>query len=168
MKLLTYSLAALVVLAGVGLTGTAKAQNLSVAEVTSGTYLYTYNITPTFDTSLLTFSFIDPNVTYASGSASNPLNSVSMTAPGNFVEFSFSGATLKGGSTETVAFKSADAPGSFVNIASVGPGGFGGAQSAGPAAVPEASTTVSFGLLLMLGLGSLVVAARRKYVTSAV
>ena len=33
---------------------------------------------------------------------------------------------------------------------------------AAPPAVPEASTTVSFGLLLMLGLGGLVVAARRK------
>ncbi len=31
-----------------------------------------------------------------------------------------------------------------------------------PAAVPEASTTVSFGLLLALGLGGVVVAARRK------
>lgn len=31
-----------------------------------------------------------------------------------------------------------------------------------PAAVPEASTTVSFGLLLALGLGGVVIAARRK------
>ena len=31
-----------------------------------------------------------------------------------------------------------------------------------PAAVPEASTTISFGLLLMLGFGGLVVAARKK------
>lgn len=31
-----------------------------------------------------------------------------------------------------------------------------------PAAVPEASTTVSFGLLLMLGLGGMAVAAKRK------
>ncbi len=31
-----------------------------------------------------------------------------------------------------------------------------------PAAVPEASTTVSFGLLLALGLGGMVVAAKRK------
>jgi len=30
------------------------------------------------------------------------------------------------------------------------------------APVPEASTTVSFGLLLALGLGGLVIAARRK------
>jgi hypothetical protein len=34
--------------------------------------------------------------------------------------------------------------------------------TAGPAAVPEASTTVSFGLLLVLGLGGVVVTARRK------
>ena len=34
--------------------------------------------------------------------------------------------------------------------------------SATPAAVPEASTTVSFGLLLTLGLGGAVVTARRK------
>ena len=31
-----------------------------------------------------------------------------------------------------------------------------------PAAVPEASTTVSFGLLLALGLGSMVVAAKKR------
>lgn len=37
-----------------------------------------------------------------------------------------------------------------------------GASFASPPAVPEASTTVSFGLLLALGLGGLVVAARKK------
>ena len=36
------------------------------------------------------------------------------------------------------------------------------AGRAAPAAVPEASTTVSFGLLLMLGLGGIAVAAKRK------
>ncbi|MGI4788634.1 MAG: hypothetical protein ACRYFS_07265 [Janthinobacterium lividum] len=35
-----------------------------------------------------------------------------------------------------------------------------------PAAVPEASTTVSFGLLLMLGLGGIVVAARKKKIAA--
>ncbi len=46
---------------------------------------------------------------------------------------------------------------------------FGGANGDGnvfsltlPAAVPEASTTVSFGLLLALGLGGMVVAAPKK------
>lgn len=37
-----------------------------------------------------------------------------------------------------------------------------------PAAVPEASTTVSFGLLLALGLGSLVVSSKRKRAASVV
>ena len=36
---------------------------------------------------------------------------------------------------------------------------------AAPPAVPEASTTVSFGLLLALGLGGLVIAAKRKQIT---
>ncbi len=36
-----------------------------------------------------------------------------------------------------------------------------------PAAVPEASTTVSFGLLLALGLGGVVVAAKRKKATAS-
>lgn len=36
----------------------------------------------------------------------------------------------------------------------------------GPAAVPEASTTVSFGLLLALGFGGLVVAAKKKKATA--
>ena len=38
----------------------------------------------------------------------------------------------------------------------------GGMIVTNPAAVPEASTTISFGLLLALGLGSLVIAAKRK------
>ena len=37
----------------------------------------------------------------------------------------------------------------------------------GPAAVPEASTTVSFGLLLTLGLGAMAVAARRRKASNA-
>ena len=36
-----------------------------------------------------------------------------------------------------------------------------------PAAVPEASTTVSFGLLLVLGLGGAVIAAKRKKVVAS-
>lgn len=36
-----------------------------------------------------------------------------------------------------------------------------------PAAVPEASTTVSFGVLLVLGMGGLVIAARKKNAASA-
>ena len=36
-----------------------------------------------------------------------------------------------------------------------------------PTPVPEASTTVSLGLLLTLGIGGLVIAARRKWVSSA-
>jgi len=35
-----------------------------------------------------------------------------------------------------------------------------------PAAVPEASTTVSFGLLLVLGMGGMIVAAKRRKTTS--
>ena len=38
----------------------------------------------------------------------------------------------------------------------------GGSLTLAAAPVPEASTTVSLGLLLLLGLGGLVVAARRK------
>ena len=40
--------------------------------------------------------------------------------------------------------------------------GDNGTLTASPAAVPEASTTVSLGLLLALGLSSMVIAARRK------
>ena len=36
-----------------------------------------------------------------------------------------------------------------------------------PAAVPEASTTVSFGLLLALGLGGVVIAAKKKKAAAA-
>jgi hypothetical protein len=165
MNFLTKSSLALAVLAGASLSVGAQAQNLSVSEVTTGNYLYTYNITPTFDTTLLTFSFLDHNI--GSVSASGPLTVIQPTSAGNFVNYSFSGATLLGGSTETVEFNSSDGPGSFVNIASDGVGGTGGFKAIGPAAVPEASTTISFGLLLMLGLGGLVFAARKKSAQSA-
>ena len=39
--------------------------------------------------------------------------------------------------------------------------------NAGPAAVPEASTTISFGLLLLLGLGGVAVARKRRAVEAA-
>lgn len=44
---------------------------------------------------------------------------------------------------------------------------FQAGPNAAPPAVPEASTTVSFGLLLALGMGGVVVAARRKKAPSA-
>ncbi len=51
-------------------------------------------------------------------------------------------------------------------IGSSGPGASGGLNElqvfGAPAAVPEASTTVSFGLLLMLGLAGMAVAKKRK------
>jgi hypothetical protein len=62
----------------------------------------------------------------------------------------------------------------ILEFASTGTGTFGPAQTVetglgvpaflafAPAAVPEAATTVSFGLLLAFGLGGVVVAARRK------
>ncbi len=167
MNTITRSGLALAILAGAGLSGAAHAGNLGVKETTStGTFLsspsflYTYDITPAFDTTLLTFSFSDPNVSAVS--ASGPLSTILATSSGNFVDFSATGGVLTGGSTEEVIFSSPDAPGGFVNIASDGLGGTGGIQAIGPAAVPEASTTVSFGLLLMLGLGGAVVAARKK------
>ena len=43
----------------------------------------------------------------------------------------------------------------------------GGSLTLVPAAVPEASTTASFGLLLALGLGGLIVAAKRKKAASS-
>jgi hypothetical protein len=179
MNSLTKSTLALAVLATATLSGAAQAQttfsgtNLSVKEQTSlvtGGYLYTYNVTPTFSTNLVTFSFTDPTVSIF-GTPTGPLNFISPAGTGNFVNFSLTGGVLAGGATETVQFTSPDAPGGILNTATSG--SFVGSAGlvtniTAPAAVPEASTTISFGLLLMLGLGGLVIAARKKSAPAAV
>ena len=59
-------------------------------------------------------------------------------------------------------------PAGGVSIASVGAAADGTTFNlVGGSPVPEASTTASFGLLLMLGLGGLLVAAKRKKTASA-
>ena len=167
MKLRTQFAIGLAVLAGTTLSGAAQAQNLAVSETTTGPgdFFYTYTVMPTFNTSLLTFSFQDSNISAVS--ATGPLTNILAASPGNFVNFSVTGGMLNAGSTETVVFRSADAAGGFVNIASDGVGGTGGASSLGPAAVPEASTTISFGLLLMLGLGGFAAARKKRASASA-
>ncbi len=164
----------LTALTGAVLAGTAQAQSLTVIgsdKSSPGSYAYNYVLTPSFNTTLLTVSFNDPNISGVSIFGS--LSAFSQTSPGSFVFFSATGGTLTAGSTETFVFSSPDAPGSFVNMAAVGPTGGAGvsdvtpAPAAVPSAVPEASTTVSFGLLLMLGLSGAVVAARKKIAQSA-
>lgn len=168
MTLLLRTALALAVAAGASLPGAVQAQNLAVSEATTGSYLYTYSVTPAADTSSLTFSFFDKNVSYVS--ETGPLTQEFNYSPGGFLVYSFTGSTLKGGSTETVGFSSPDAPGSFVNITSIdgtAARDTGGATAIGPAAVPEASTTLSFGLLLMLGLGGVMIAAKKKKAVSS-
>ena len=180
MKILSKAGFGLALLAGAGLTGAAHAQttfpgtNLSVTEQTSGPssglFLYTYAVTPTVNTNMITFSFTDPNVSL-SGTPAGALNFVLPTSAGNFVNFSLTGGVLKAGTTETVKFVSSDAPGGFLNTATTG--SFAGSAglatniTAPSAPVPEASTTASLGLLLMLGMGGLVLAARKKAQASA-
>ena len=58
---------------------------------------------------------------------------------------------------------SSNPAGGFSYFGGTPPGNFGWSFGVPtPAAVPEASTTVSFGLLLMLGMGGVIVAARKK------
>lgn len=157
---------ALIVLGALGQTTAAHALGITLtpAPVTGGgssPYVYSYSVTPTtFDASQFSFTFSDPNVAFES--VTGPLSSVSMTSPGNFVNFGPAGAVLARNSSETIIFTSPDAPtgGTFV-AAGTGAGSAGFSLSApGPAPVPEASTMVSLSLLLALGLGG--VAARKK------
>ena len=75
-------------------------------------------------------------------------------------------ATLPGGSDYTSLLAGPD---NSLYVSSQGLGaGDGEVLRFSPAAVPEASTTVSFGLLLMLGLGGAAIAARKKSRPSAV
>ena len=162
---------ALVVLGTLGQTISAHAMgiipagvNVTSSAVTGGSspFTYSYDVTPDFSASQFAFTFSDPNVTFAS--VTGPLDIVSSTAPGSFINYSSTGAALAAGTTETVTFTSPDGPnvGTFV-AAGTGSGSAGSSQTApGPAPVPEASTTVSLGLLLALGLGGVVVAARRN------
>ena len=161
---------ALVVLGALGQTTSAHAMGFTPASITvtaapvtgggSTPYVYSYNVTPDFNASQFSFTFSDPNVAFQS--VTGPLSSVSMTSPGNFVNFGPAGAFLARNSSETISFTSPDAPvgGTFV-AAGTGTGSAGFSLTApGPAPVPEASTMVSLSLLLALGLGG--VAARKK------
>lgn len=67
---------------------------------------------------------------------------------------------LNPGSTETFVFSSFNGPQGTLSVS--GNTGDMSGQVLGPAAVPEASTTVSFGLLLALGVGGAAVASRKK------
>ena len=96
----------------------------------------------------------------------NDPNGVAFDASGNLFVANF-------GTSRSASMHSTD--GSVVEFASTGAGTFGAGHNVEtgqsdltflafgpPAPVPEASTPVSFGLLLALGLGGLVVAAKRK------
>ena len=94
MNFLTKSSIALAVAATASFSGAAQAQNLAVTTKTTGTYVFSYSVTPTFDTTSLVFSFKDPTVSYVS--ESGPLTADNNFSPGNFLQFGFNGATLKG------------------------------------------------------------------------
>ena len=166
MHLFTKAAALLAVSAGIGLSGAAHAQqqiNLTVQEMTSDSFLYTYNVTPTFDTKQVAFSFADINNIAFVSSSNTPLTTERTPAPGLF-DFTDGSTLLTGGSTATYVFRSSDVPTGFVQITSngAGPGLASNVTGPGLAPVPEASTVASTGLLLMLGLGGLAVAARKK------
>ena len=74
-----------------------------------------------------------------------------------------SGNPISNGSENTITkFNSAGVGTQFNTLGPLnGPAGLAFGPSS-PAAVPEASTTVSLGLLLSLGLGGMVVAAKRR------
>ena len=165
MSILHKSAVALVVLGALAQATGAHALGIVVtpAPVTGGVpYTYSYKVTPDFNASQFAFTFSDPNVTF--GSVTGPLNTVTPTSPGSFINYGPAGATLAANTSETVTFTSPDGPtgGTFI-AAGTGSGGAGSSNTApGPAPVPEASTTTSLGLLVALGLGGVVVAARKK------
>lgn len=147
-------------------------------------YQYSYAVMPSNQfpftaqpESSLDFYFTDPNITYVSNTG--PLDVVTSTGPGSFHATSSDvptsapetmGSTPNAGSTsptlnpgdmETFVFTSFDGPQGTLNVTGSGfPFPDISGPVTGPAAVPEASSTVSFGLLLMLG--GAVVAARKK------
>lgn len=174
MSIFHKSAAALAVLAALASATGAHAMGIvSVAAqpVTGGDefpYTYSYKVTPSFNASQLAFTFSDPNVTF--GSVTGPLDVVTPTSPGSFINFSSTGAFLAANTSETITFTSMDGPhgGTFI-AAGTGAGGAGSSSTAlgpgqvlGPAPVPEASTIASLGLLLSFGLGGVVVAARKN------
>ena len=173
MSILHKSAAALVVLAALASATGAHALGITVtpATVTGGDespYTYTYTVTPNFNATQFAFSFSDHNVSF--GSVTGPLNVVSQTSPGNFINYSATGANLGASYSETITFTSPDGPrgGTFI-AAGTGASGAGSSPAApgpgqvlGPAPVPEASTMASLGLLLSFGLGGVVVAARKN------
>lgn len=168
MNIFTKTAVALAVVTSVGVAGQAHAQqqiNLTVQEMTSDSFLYTYNVTPTFDTKQVTFSFADINNVSFVSSSNTPLTVERTPAPGLF-DFTDGTSLLTSGSTGTYVFRSSDAPTGFVQITSNGSGPGLASNVTGPglsaAPVPEASTVISTGLLLLLGLGSLAVTARKK------
>lgn len=134
-------------------------------------YQYSYDVTPGMNSHpevSLGFTFSDPNVSYVSNTG--PLDTVAMTGPGSFRAVSSTAATLDPGNTETLVFTSLDGPASGALTVTGANFSFPDSSSPvlgpGTAPVPEASTTVSFGLLLMLGLGGVVLAARKKKQTA--
>ena len=177
MSIFHKSAAALAVLAALASATGAHAMDIvggvSVAAqpVTGGDespYTYSYKVTPAFNASQLAFTFSDPNVTF--GSVTGPLDVVTPTSPGSFINFSSAGAFLAANTSETITFTSMDGPhgGTFI-AAGTGARGAGSSsttlgpgQVPGPAPVPEASTMASLGLLLSFGLGGVVVAARKN------
>ena len=99
----------------------------------------------------------------------SPFNSSAPASPGAMG----SGTDLYSGDLFTVSADALTQPGTYFGTFEILGGADGNAQSEvaaadfsvtvlAPAAVPEATTTVSFGLLLALGLGAVVVARRRK------
>lgn len=152
-------------------------------------YQYSYDVTPntgnSFAENSLDFQFSDPSVLYVSNTG--PLDMVTSADPGIFhaatsnpggipITDSFffldsiqslggsASGPLSPGSTETFVFTSFNGPQGTLSVTGTNTGGVPdfAAPIVGPAAVPEASTTVSFGLLLALGVGGAAVASRKK------
>jgi hypothetical protein len=178
---LNYSLStALTTLLLVGGVTAASAQTLTVTGSVStrnsgtGLYTYTYTVTPSgsnpgaasFDVSLLTFNFSDPNVVFLSAtnsSGSGPLG-LTNTYPGTGV-FVFDSGTLISGSSENFAFTSADAStgGGTVGLTGVAFNGSGVAaiNNVSPAPAPEPGSLVSLAVLsTCLGMG--IIARKRN------
>jgi len=155
----------------------------------SDPYQYSYDVTPrasnNFSENSLDFQFSDPSVNYVSNTG--PLDMVISGGSGSFhattsnpgtipTEISFfslesvqplgdsASTPLSPGSTETFVFTSFNGPQGTVNVTgtNVASTQDSADPAVGPAAVPEASTTVSFGLLLALGVGGAAVASRKK------
>ncbi len=115
----------------------------------NGSYFSLYANTP------YTNVFYDNNITFYTTSIVTGVGTYTLQ-PG-FATLDLQGITYSGEFTSTIS--------GVPTIAARGIAG--GSLIVTPAAVPEASTTVSFGLLLALGMGGVVIAAKKKKVAAS-